>query len=576
MKKILLTLLASFHVCSFVFAQNFDIIEHELQEIMIQENNGLISTNIILHSEIDTEVLRNNVKNIKERKSHRQAVVDEFKSFAQESQRDIISILEDGERNGDVKNINPHWLSNTISCEISRDYIELLSKHPDVKLIGYNEVQYLLWNEEATIVPTERAVSKTIGYVNADDVWEQGYTGEGVVVAVLDTGVNEHADIKNNLWDGGDEYPNHGYNTFENTTDVSDSYGHGTHCAGIIVGEGISGTKTGIAPDATLMCIKVMDDGGNGTAEGICSGIEFAIEHGADVINMSLGFPNAAIATREMLRNTYINALEANVAIITAVGNDGMFQISSPVPNNVRVPGGCPPPYIHPDQEENAGGVSACIAVGAVDFNNIVAPFSSYGPFSWQNTSFRDYQYNGSTKQGLIRPDVCAPGVGIVSCDPNNNNRYVNMDGTSQAAPCVTGIVCLMLQKNPNLTPAQICETLETTATKLSDTKSNYTGSGCVDALKAINNIEESTDTTMINNIYENMVNIYPNPTENIVFIKTNETINETIIYNIIGIPVSHNNSNINSIDVSDLEHGIYFIKIKTDTYEVIKQFIKN
>lgn len=576
MKKILLTLLASFHVCSFVFAQNFDIIEHELQEIMIQENNGLISTNIILHSEIDTEVLRNNVKNIKERKSHRQAVVDEFKSFAQESQKDIISILEDGERNGDVKNINPHWLSNTISCEISRDYIELLSKHPDVKLIGYNEVQYLLWNEEATIVPTERAVSKTIGYVNADDVWEQGYTGEGVVVAVLDTGVNEHADIKNNLWDGGDEYPNHGYNTFENTIDVSDSYGHGTHCAGIIVGEGISGTKTGIAPDATLMCIKVMDDGGNGTAEGICSGIEFAIEHGADVINMSLGFPNAAIATREMLRNTYINALEANVAIITAVGNDGMFQISSPVPNNVRVPGGCPPPYIHPDQEENAGGVSACIAVGAVDFNNIVAPFSSYGPFSWQNTSFRDYQYNGSTKQGLIRPDVCAPGVGIVSCDPNNNNRYVNMDGTSQAAPCVTGIVCLMLQKNPNLTPAQICETLETTATKLSDTKSNYTGSGCVDALKAINNIEESTDTTMINNIYENMVNIYPNPTENIVFIKTNETINETIIYNIIGIPVSHNNSNINSIDVSDLEHGIYFIKIKTDTYEVIKQFIKN
>ena len=131
-----------------------------------------------------------------------------------------------------------------------------------------------------------------------------------------------------------------------------------------------------------------MDDGGGGNANTVCSGIEFAIEHGADVLNMSLGFPNAAMSTREALRQTYENALKANVAIVTAVGNDGMLNLTYPVPNSVRVPGGCPPPWLHPDQQANPGGLSACIAVGAVNYYNNVADFSSKGPFTWQTSSY--------------------------------------------------------------------------------------------------------------------------------------------------------------------------------------------
>ena len=576
MKKHLFLLIASLLLCNYVFSQNMNAIEPELQMVLDEKDNEMIRVNIILKSQINVNKLRKTTDNIDDLDIRREVVISELKDFSKQTQKDIISILEAGEKNGEVKDIVSHWVSNTITCTANKDYIRLLSNHQDVDLIGYNEKQFLLWDEKGTVVEPQRGTTPSIKHVKANRVWELGYTGKGVLVAILDTGVNKHADIVNNLWDGGDEYPNHGYNTYENSHDVSDGFGHGTHCAGIICGDGTSGTETGIAPDATIMCIKVMDNSGSGTPEGICSGIEFALEHGAHVMNMSLGFTNAPKTTREMLRNAYISALEANVAIITAVGNDGMFQISCAVPNNVRVPGGCPPPWIHPDQQENAGGISACIAVGAVDDKNNVAPVSSYGPFSWQNTSFKDYQYNGSTKPGLIRPDVCAPGCEITSCDPYNNSGYVKMDGTSQAAPCVTGVVCLMLEKHRKLTPAMICETLESTAKKLSETKSNYTGSGCVDALNAINNIEENDDTTSIVKInYDKEIKLYPNPADDMLNVKIDEIIKEINIYNITGVKVYNTNSDVNNIDVSDFNRGVYFVKIKTADREIVRQFVK-
>ena len=419
-----------------------------------------------------------------------------------------MSILDAEAKSGEVEDIRCHWLVNAISCSASSEVIYLIARHNDVEVIAYDEMKYLLWDEEVKAVESTRGMTQNITHVKADDVWDLGYTGEGVMVAVIDTGVNfNHIDLADHLWDGGEEYPNHGYNTIENSHDVSDGFGHGTHCAGVVCGDGTSGTQTGIAPNATLMCIKVMDDSGYGSATSISAGMEFAIEHGADVLNMSLGIPFASAAVREMLREACVNALQCGIAAAVAVGNDGQLQISFPVPNNVRVPGGCPPPWIHPDQESNAGGLSCCIAVGAVDFNNVRAPFSSYGPFTWQETSYADYPYEPG--MGLIRPDISAPGVGIISANPNNNNGHVSMDGTSQAAPCVAGVIALMLEKNPELTPAEISMILETTAVKIEDNKNNYTGSGCIDALAAIQSIEggepdveECLPTTEVNIIY--------------------------------------------------------------------------
>ena len=601
MKRHLLLLL-SLLVCQLGFTQNYDVIEPELQEVLNQKGDDMISVNIILKSEINISNLRSNVKGLDDPKAQRQALVGEFKSFSEQSQEDVMSLLKAGEASGDVKDIKPHWLSNMITCNASKDYIYLLSEHYDIKILGYNKTQFLLGNENAKKVEPQRGMTPNIKHVYADKVWSEGYTGKGVLVGVIDTGVNFHKDLEKNLWDGGEEYPNHGYNTFEDSHDINDGYNHGTHCAGIICGDGTSGTQTGMAPDATIMCIKVMDDGGGGNANTVCSGIEFAIEHGADILNMSLGFPNASMSTREALRQTYVNALEANIAIVTAVGNDGMLSLTYPVPNSVRVPGGCPPPWIHPDQQINAGGLSACIAVSAVDYYNNVANFSSKGPFTWQTSSYEDYPYLPGKKIGLIRPDVCAPGVGIISCSSSNSKGYESMDGTSQATPCVTGVICLMLEKNPNLTPAQICEALETTATKLSETKSNETGSGCVNAMLAIESIngeepEEPGDGDGDENedpetpvepeepgegIEElsSSINVFPNPANDKLYIVTEVEIEEVMVYDIYGksqnLRISEFQNLRISVDVSNLNAGFYFVKINTANGNIVERFVKN
>ena len=575
MRKHLLLLL-SLLICHFGFAQNHNVIEPELQEVLNEKGNDMISVNIILKSEININNLRSDVKNIEDVKAHRQAIVSELKSFSEQSQKDILSILKAGEASGDIKDIKTHWLSNMISCSASKDYIYLLSGHSDIKILGYNKTQFLLWDENVKSAEVLRGVAPHVKHVNADKVWDLGLTGEGVLVGVIDTGVNFHKDIANSLWDGGEEYPNHGYNTFENSHDVSDGFNHGTHCAGIICGDGTSGTQIGVAPDATIMCIKVMDDAGSGNANSVCSGIEFAIEHGADVLNMSLGFPNASNATREALRQTYENALEANVAIVTAVGNDGMLNLTFPVPNSVRVPGGCPPPWLHPDQQANPGGLSACIAVGAVNSSNKVADFSSKGPFTWQTTSYEDYPYLPGREIGLIRPDVCAPGVNIVSCSNKNSGGYASMDGTSQAAPCVTGVICLMLQKKSYLTPAQICEALETSATKLSETKNNETGSGCVNALLVLEEIEDYNDITGINDNFTDNIKIFPNPVKDLLFIETENEIEEVVVYDVYGRSLSTINSQQSTvIDLAGLNTGIYFVKIVTNNGDVVRRFVK-
>lgn len=489
MRKSIFILLLSILFCDIIYAQSKNTIEPELQEVINRNDHELISVNIVFKSQISRDVLRNAAAQVKGRDVKREVVVNELKSFSKETQRDVLSILEAEQKNMTVTNIRCHWLSNVINCKVTPDVIYKLAHHQDIDVISYNEDQYLFWDEEMKAVEPARGVTQNITHVHADDVWDLGYTGKGVLVAVIDSGVNlDHIDLADNLWDGGEAYPNHGYNTYDdNNYDLEDGFGHGTHCAGIICGNGTSGTQTGLAPDATLMCIKVVNNGGSGSASSMCAGIEFAIDNGADVLNMSLGIPHASTQARLMLRTSCVNAMECGIVSTVAVGNEGQLQISFPVPNNVRVPGGCPPPWIHPDQEANSGGTSCVVAVGAVNFSNERAPFSSYGPFTWEDTSFGDYPYD--PEMGLIRPDVCAPGVGIVSADPENANGHTTMDGTSQAAPCVAGVVCLLLDKNPDLTPEEISIALETTTLKLSENKDNYTGSGLVNALLAIESI---------------------------------------------------------------------------------------
>ena len=489
MRKLVFTLLVILSFCNSVLAQS--TIEPRLQEVLSQKGDEMISVNIILKSQMNFNNLRSRSEGIIDKDARRNVLVDELKNFTEKEQKEILSILDAEQRSSKVKDISCHWLANYINCSTTADVIYQLSQHPDVLVIGYNEEKVLVSNNYSERAEDVTGMTENITKVNADDVWNMGYTGDGVVVAVIDSGVNyNHVDIANNLWDGGAEFPNHGYNTFDGNNDPMDRFGHGTHCAGTICGDGTSGTKTGIAPKATLMCVKSVSDEGTGTAHNINSGMEWAVEHNADVLSMSLGVTLPELSEKTMLRRSCVTALELGVVASVAAGNYGAneYMMIKPVPDNVIIPGGCPPPWLHPDQQGNTGALSCVVSVGAVDYNDNPADFSSQGPVTWQESEFNDYPYNPGI--GLIRPDICAPGVSIVSLDYSSNNGHTSMNGTSMATPCVAGIMCLMLEKDPSLTPADICRILETTSVKLSNTKSNKTGTGRVDALAAMNAID--------------------------------------------------------------------------------------
>ena len=321
MKKLTLTLLIILSFCGLGFAQN--TIEPELQEALNQKGDEMININIILKSQIDINVLRSRAEQITDKKVRRDVLVDEMKLFSEKEQAEIMTILKAEERGSRVSDIKSGWLTNYINCNASRDVIYLLAEHPDVMLIGYNQEKYMLWNEKSEKVePARNTITQNITTVNADKVWELGFTGEGVIVAVIDTGVNyNHIDLADHLWDGGEEFPFHGYDVYYNDNDPMDNFGHGTHCAGTVCGDGTTGTTTGMAPNATLMCVKCLSDQGGGSAATISGGMEWAVEHHADIMSLSLGIPSSSVSERTLLRQTCVNALELNVVAAIANGN---------------------------------------------------------------------------------------------------------------------------------------------------------------------------------------------------------------------------------------------------------------
>jgi subtilisin family serine protease len=469
-------------------AQVMSKIDDQLQQEMAQhEKSENLRINIILNEQYDQTEMQNKVQFINNKEEKRSFVVNELKNFSQETQKNLIMFLSGMEARSSVSDIQSLWIVNMITCYASIETIETLSLHPDVLIIGWDNEQYMLPEEwwPAPAEPT-REITYNITKVQANNVWTLGYTGQNVVVAIVDSGVNyNHNDLAGNMWTHPN-YPYHGWNFVSNNNNPMDDDGHGTHCAGTVAGQGASGSQTGIAPNAKIMAIKAWPASGASTK---CAGIQFAADNGAHVISMSLGVIKAKEAEKIQFRTTMINVLNMGIIATIAAGNEGPNG-DNPInpPNSIKAPGNCPPPWLHPDQT-TTGGTSAVVCVGATDNNDNIADFSSIGPVTWQNIAgYNDYPYNPG--MGLIRPDVVAPGVYIKSLLHTNNSGYDIMSGTSMATPCVAGVIALMLSKNPELTPAEICEILETTAVRLpnsSSPKNNIYGSGRINALAAVN-----------------------------------------------------------------------------------------
>ncbi len=458
-------------------------------ELNKSSSNGLIKINIRLKQQFDVEEYLHKKQNFSN-DALRNHLVSELKFFSSRSQRSLFELLLSYARVGEVAEINSLWIANVINCYAMPKAIFQLALHPDLERIDIDEERVLidavtsgtsLWK----IDESGKEIPYHVANISAPAVWAQGYTGNGVVVAVLDSGINyNHADLIGNLWTTPD-YPLYGWNFIANNNNPHDDNGHGTHCAGIVAASGASGTQCGIAPGAKLMALKVLSANGSGFESGIWAAIQFAMENGAHVLSMSLGWLHAWNPDRATWRNAMKNCLAAGVVAAVAAGNEGNQLATYPIPDNVRTPGDCPPPWLHPHQTA-AGSTSAAVCVGAVNGADSIAGFSARGPVTWLAIpGYRDFPLNPGI--GLIRPDVVAPGVSVKSLRHDSNTGYTVKSGTSMATPCVAGVMALMLSKNLFTEPAIVSQILEQTAAQLAPVKNNVYGSGRVDALAAVN-----------------------------------------------------------------------------------------
>ena len=424
-------------------------------------------------------------------------VIAERKVFCQASQAQVLDFLNGYKNENLVSDLKSFWSFNGFSCSASDEVIAQLAQRKDVAVIIPDEMRQMIpRNEKARPIST-RDNAWHVDKINAPAVWNyngSGYTGNGVIIGLIDTGVNyNHIDIANSMWDGGSEFPHHGYDVFNQDNDPMDDQGHGTHTAGIIAGQGTAGTQTGVAPGAKVMAIKILSEEGEGEATHLIQGVEFALEHGANLLSLSLSDVGAGPCY--YYRDVFATCLDAGVAATIACGNEGQTQYTYPVPFNISAPGNCPPAWLHPDQKNLIeGGLTSVISVGATDSNDEHCGFSSVGPATWTSGpnvgSYNDYPYeNGDVNQpGLIRPDISAPGANITSLNYQTTNNYIEMDGTSMATPCVAGVLAMLLEANPELTPAELDSIIELTSVRVGNTmKNNRVGSGRIDALAAIN-----------------------------------------------------------------------------------------
>ena len=463
----------------------------------------------------DTQVVRKTQKMTKAQR--RDFVIQDRMAFCQASQQDVMDFLNGFK--SEVTGIEQYWAFNGFRCDATDDVIAQLEKRADVAYVYRDQMRKMVPEMLEAKAAETRDIAWHVSKVNAPAVWNYngstGYNGNGVIVAVVDSGVDyNHVDIAGSMWDGGANYPHHGYDICHDDNDPMDDYCHGTHVAGIVAGQGNAGTQTGIAPGAKIMAVKVLDETGYGSDSDLISGVHFAMNHGADIINLSLGDPE--MGPSAVYRDLFNTVKDAGMVASVAAGNTGTSQYTYPVPFNVQCPGNCPPPWLHPDQVNLiSGGTSGVISVGATDSNDSHCDFSCVGPVTWSAGAnvgdYDDYPYeNGdATQPGLIRPDISAPGANVTSLNYQTVTGYVAYDGTSMATPCVSGVLALLLDADPELLPAELDSIIELTAANAGNTvKNNITGAGRIDALAAVNAVFYHGPTNLTADLSGNYVDL--------------------------------------------------------------------
>jgi serine protease AprX len=325
---------------------------------------------------------------------------------------------------------------------------------------------------DALVVPAMAVSNRAVG---ADQTWAgspgvvlglgaiPGVTGQGVGVAVIDSGISPHSALANRV------VANVSFVTGD--PQVADAYGHGTHVAGIIAGSAApAGPVTaayagGVAPGVHLVNVRVIGAAGLGYTSDVIAGIDWVIANRARynirVINLSLGHPVMEPAATDPLCQAVARAAAAGIVVVASAGNDGRSADGRKVLGGISSPGNSPFAI-------TVGALNTWGTAGRSD--DTVAEYSSRGPARFDMT---------------VKPDIAAPGTRIVSLEASGSylpsahpsvhsagfgsNAYMRLNGTSMSAPIVTGAAALLLQGAPAIGPAQVKLALQSGATYVPD-----------------------------------------------------------------------------------------------------------
>jgi subtilisin family serine protease len=430
----------------------------------------------------------------RKRSALRREVVAKLKAIAAKEKTALL------EAAGNPPGAKALWIVNAVYADLKPEAIRKAAGHETVKYIYLgqgvrkNPLGPLPKATVSTVLkpakrkpfdPEGKTIPWNLEQIGAPKVWKTLHlAGEGVVVAMLDAGVNyTHEDLTGNIWINAKETPNNGKDEDGNGY-VDDLYGynfiqmipevmpdprariqHGTLTSGILAGDGTGGTVTGVAPRAKIMPLI-------GFGNFAAFAFQYAAEMGADVVNMSFSIPRLGNA-RGFWRLMCDHAVCAGLVLVSGAGN---FQRSEKIPVQMRVPEGIP----------------SVICAGGVNREGNVPGFCSLGPVEWESVRFfGDHPYKDG-KGGLTKPDVCGfPGPNYPVIHPRPGKGYIDpntrIQGNSFSSPHISGVAALMLCANGELTAWRVKAILEETAKDLGEPgKDNRTGAGLADAFAAV------------------------------------------------------------------------------------------
>jgi len=325
---------------------------------------------------------------------------------------------------GRIHQINVRILR--VSEKAEARVVAALSKNPNFE---FAELDYIATANLTPNDPLYLANQWHLPAINAPAAWDSVTGNSAVLLAVIDTGVQlNHPDLSGRCVQG--------YDFANNDADPSDDTGHGTSTAGTAAATGNNGLgMAGVTWGASILPVKVLAASGSGTYSAIASGVNYAADRGAKVINMSLG----GTSSSSTLQSAVNYAWGKGAVLVAAAGNNG---------NNLTV---------YPAACANVVGVSA------INTANTITSWSSYGSFV----------------------DLCAPGENIGTL--SNGSGYVTTSGTSFSSPLVAGVACLALSVNPALKNSQVVSLLIGNADDLGVVGyDNYYGNGRVNAARVV------------------------------------------------------------------------------------------